>query len=169
MLDAGILHEDDRVELIAGEIVAMSPINAPHAGHVKRLIRLFTSRLGDRALISAQDPVQLGEDSQPQPDVALLKPRDDFYARSHPTPADVLLIVEVSDSTVDYDRDVKAPLYAPAGVPELWLVNLADGRLEADRLQGPKGYREQRRLWPGDEIAPLAFPEVIFRVDEILG
>lgn len=169
MAEAGILHEDDRVELIEGEIIEMSPINAPHASHVKRLNQLFMSRLGARVTLGVQDPVRLSEYSEPQPDLALLQPRDDFYQRSHPTPDDVFLLIEVSDSTVEYDRQVKAPLYARSGVREMWLINLGAGQVEVYRNPSPDGYREQRYLQRGEAVAPLAFPEASFRVDEILG
>lgn len=169
MAKAGILHADDRVELIEGEVVQMSPINALHAGHVKRVNQLFTSRLGKRVTLSVQDPVHLGDDSEPQPDIALLKPRADFYEQSHPTPDDVLLIVEISDTTVEYDREVKAPLYARHRIQELWLVNLPEGQLEVYRDPGPKGYKTRLLLSSGDGVTPLAFADVTLRVDEILG
>jgi len=169
MAEAGILHEDDRVELIEGEIIKMSPINAPHAGHVTRLNRLFTKRLGDKVLLSVQNPIRLGDDTEPQPDVTLLKPRADDYTKSHPKPADVLLVIEVSDSTVDYDRNVKAPLYARAKIPEMWMANLPEKRLEVFRDPSPKGYKTRQLLEQDDMISPLAFPEITFRVSEILG
>lgn len=169
MAEAGILHETDRVELIEGEIIKMSPINALHAGHVKRLIRLFTKRLGDKVLLDAQNPVSLGDYSEPQPDIVLLKPRADDYTKSHPKPADVLLVIEVSDSTVDYDRDVKAPLYAHAKILEMWLANLPEKRLEIFRDPGPKGYKTRQPLELTDTISPLAFPELKFRVSELIG
>ncbi len=169
MAEAGILHEGDRVELIEGEIIEMSPINAPHAGQVNRLNRLFSSRLGERVLLGVQNPVRLSEYSEPQPDVAWLRPRDDFFTHSHPTAEEVLLLVEVSDSTVDYDREVKAPLYARSGMSEMWLVNLPAGQLEVYRDPGPQGYKTRLVLKSGETVAPLAFPDVTFRVDEILG
>jgi hypothetical protein len=168
MLEVGILREDDRLELLEGEVVEMSPINPRHAASVKRLIRLFTSRLGDRALVDVQNPVQLDEHSEPQPDLALLEPRPDYYAQSHPTPAEVRLLVEVVDTTLDYDREVKAPVYARAAIPELWLVNLVDGWLEVYREPSPVGYRSIRRVLPGEHVAPLAFPDVTLAADELL-
>lgn len=169
MVAAGVFHEDDRIELIEGEFIEMSPINPSHAGRVNRLVRLFYRLLGDRAVISPQNPITIMDHSEPQPDVALLKPRDDFYTRSHPTPDDVLLVIEVSDATVEYDQNVKAALYARAGIPETWLVNLVEGRLEVFRGPGQRGYRERRLAWPGDEIVPVAFPDVVVKVSEILG
>lgn len=169
MLAAGVLHEDDRLELIEGEIVEMSPINPAHAGHIKRLIRLFEKKVGDRVVLGVQDPLDLGDDSQPQPDMLVLKPRDDFYEQAHPVPADVLLLIEVSDSTVAYDRNVKAPLYARAGVQEVWIVNLPDRQLEIYRHPTLGGYGEQRWLQPGETLTPTAFPDLTLAVDDILG
>jgi Uma2 family endonuclease len=169
MVPAGILKPDDRVELIEGEIVAMSPINPPHAGHVNQISNLLMARLAGRVVIATQNPVRLGQHSEPQPDVALLEPRSDFYARGHPTSDDVLLVIEVSDSTVDYDRDVKAPLYARSGIREMWLVNLNAGQVEVYRQPGTGGYAERLTLERGAEIAPAAFPDVSVPVDDLLG
>jgi Uma2 family endonuclease len=120
MLQAGVLGEDDRLELIEGEIVQLSPINSRHAACVNRLNALFTSRLTGRAVVSVQNPIRLDTHSEPQPDLALLKPRPDFYAASHPNPEDVLLVVEVADTSADYDRGVKLALYARVGIAEVW-------------------------------------------------
>jgi Uma2 family endonuclease len=125
MAAAGILGADERLELIEGQIVQITPIGSPHASSVKRTTSLFYRLLGDCATISVQDPVRLSNLSEPEPDVAVLRPRADFYAGAHPTPADVLLLVEVVDTTLRYDRRVKLPLYARSGIPEVWLVILA--------------------------------------------
>jgi Uma2 family endonuclease len=169
MAEAGILAEDERVELIAGEIVRMAPIGSRHAGCVKGLNRRLTRGLGERALISIQDPIAIGDDSEPEPDVAVLRPRDDDYACSHPRPADVLLIIEVGDSSLAYDRTVKLPLYARAGIAEAWLACLEERRLEVHRDPSTTGYREVRILRPGDRVTPLAFPDFELTVDSILG
>jgi Uma2 family endonuclease len=168
MLEAGILHEDDRLELIEGEIIEMSPINPAHASHVARLMRLFAKRLDERAFLSPQNPLDLGDLSQPEPDVLVLKPREDDYERSHPAPADVLLLVEVSDSTIDYDRNVKALLYARVGVREMWIVNLPERQLEIYRHPTRKGYNDHHTFKRGEAVALLAFPEATFQVSEIL-
>jgi len=118
MAEAGILGEDDRVELLEGEIVEMAPIGPPHAGCVNRLTRLLTSRLGDRAVVGVQNPIRLGSLSEPQPDLTLLRPRRDLYSEGHPEADDVLLVVEVASSTSAFDRQVKMPLYAQAGIPQ---------------------------------------------------
>ncbi len=168
MTEAGILSEDERVELIAGEIVRMAPIGSRHAGCVKRLNRRL-SRLGDRALVSVQDPVALGLSDEPEPDLAILRPRADDYSQSHPAPADIHLVIEVADFSLAYDRDVKIPLYAQAGIPEAWLVNLPQHVIEIYRDPAANGYREARVLHPGDRLSPQAFPDFELTVEMILG
>lgn len=124
MADAGILAEDDRVEMIAGEIVSMTPIGPLHASSVDSLAHFLREQLGRRALVRVQNPLRLDGRSEPQPDITVLRWRDDFYASAHPGPDDVMLLIEVLDSTVETDRDVKLQLYASAGIPAVWLVNL---------------------------------------------
>ncbi|HEY7649320.1 MAG TPA: Uma2 family endonuclease [Methylomirabilota bacterium] len=169
MAEVGILSEDDRVELLDGEIVEMTPIGSDHAGHVKRLIALFTSRLGARAVMSVHDPVGLSKHSEPQPDVALLRPREDFYARSHPRPEDVLLLIEVADTSVETDRHIKVPLYARAGLREVWLIDLGAERVEVYREPTAASYQQIRALARGQRIGPLAFPDLTLGVDDLLG
>jgi Uma2 family endonuclease len=130
MGEAGIFPRDARLELIEGEIFEMSPIGSAHAACVKFLSGLLNRLFGGTLIVSVQDPVRLDDFSEPQPDVALLRRRDDFYRGAHPTAADVLLVVEVADTTVVTDRSVKIPLYARAGIPEAWLVNIPEGRVE---------------------------------------
>jgi len=169
MAEAGILSEDDRVELIEGELVAMSPIGSRHAACVKRLVRLLDRAVGERAIVSVQDPIRLGRHSEPQPDVALLRYRPDFYASAHPGPEDVLLIVEVAEISADYDRTVKIPLYARHGIPEAWLVDLAKEHIEVYRQPGPEGYWETRTLRRGETLHLTALPGRTIAVEEILG
>ena len=169
MAEAGIFRPDERLELIDGEILIMSPVNAPHASEVKRLNRLFTEQLGDKALVGVQDPVRLGDIYAPQPDIALLRMREDFYRTEHPTAGDALLLVEVSDSTLKFDRDTKLPQYARHGIREVWIVNLQRRQLEVYRQPGVAGYKERQVLKTGDEIMPLALPDVTFKVSDILG
>ncbi|MFB2939042.1 Uma2 family endonuclease [Aerosakkonemataceae cyanobacterium BLCC-F154] len=169
MAEAGILGEDDRVELIAGEIVKMSPIGSPHSGCVNRLNRLFSVRLGDRAILSIQNPVRLNERTEPQPDIALLIPRTDFYSQRHPQPQEVLLIIEVSDTTIEYDREVKIPLYAAAGIVEVWIVSLAEELIEVYRQPLANNYAEIRQFRRGKDVSPLSFSDVVLSVDEVLG
>jgi Uma2 family endonuclease len=170
MGEAGILSEDDRVELLAGEIVSMSPSGPLHAGTVNRLTTLLSSRLRTQAIVGIQNPLLLRtEDSEPQPDAALLRPRTDFYTRAHPEAHDVYLVIEVADTPVEKDRDVKFPIYARAGIPEAWLLDLGVGRLEVHRHPTPDGYQDVRRFQRGQSVAPQVFPDVILTVDDLLG
>ncbi len=124
MAEAGILSEDDRVELLYGQIIPMSPIGKSHNACVNRLTQLMTLLLHDRAIVQIQGPVVIGDRSEPEPDVAILQPRDDFYAAGLPTAADALLLIEVADSSLEKDKHLKLPLYAAAEIPELWIVDL---------------------------------------------
>jgi Uma2 family endonuclease len=140
MAEAGILRPDDRVELIEGEIIDMAPIGSRHAAAVKRIAQVLTLALGKQATVSTQDPVRLDRHSEPQPDIAVLKPQADFYAAAHPGPSDVLLIVEVADSTLRFDRDIKLPLYARHGIPEVWLVDIEHAHFTVCNGPGAEGY-----------------------------
>lgn len=169
MAETGILGADERVELIEGEILQMSPIGSPHAACVDRFTRLLVRAAGDRAIVRVQNPVQLGDLSEPQPDLALLKPRPDFYAGAHPGPDDILLLVEVADSTLAYDRNRKLPLYARAGVPEVWIVDLDSRVIEAYRDPASQGYREAVRKGPGASLPLPGLPGATLGVDQVLG
>lgn len=153
LAQAGILGEDDRVELIEGEIVMMTPIGSRHAACVSRTTRLLVGILGDRAIARVQLPVRLDDHSEPEPDVCLARPRGDEYATGHPGPADLLLLIEVSDSSLAYDRGVKLPLYGRSGVPAVWILDL--GRSLVEAYSGPSldGYLERRTLRAGDRLA----------------
>ena len=168
MAEAGILSPRDRVELIDGEIMEKAAIGSHHAGCVTYLNNTLSHMLGRRVIVRVRGPVRLSEYSEPEPDVTLLRPRADFYWDAHPGPEDVMLIVEVSHSTVEYDRDVKTPLYAEAGIPELWLVNLDEDYI--DGLSDPvgAGYRARRRYVRGERIAPALLPEALLDVSQIL-
>ncbi len=166
--EAGVLGEDDRVELIEGEIVAMSPIGSLHATCVRRLIRLFSRGVRERAIVDVQNPIRLGEHSEPQPDLALLKPRPDFYAQAHPGPADVLLVVKVAETSAEVDRAVKVPLYAQAGIPEVWLVDLAAERIEVYRRPSSQGYQDVQTVRRGERVAPVTFPDLELAVEAVL-
>lgn len=155
MGETGIFHEDDRVELIEGEIIEMSPIGSPHSGTTTRLQTLLIRAIGDRGIVSSQNPVLLGDFSEPQPDIALLRPRDDFYTRSHPTPADVLLLIEVAESSLSYDRDLKLPLYARHGIPAVWLVDLQNRQLLLFSQPMETGYQAMETA---DISHPIAVP-----------
>lgn len=169
MGEAGVLTEDDRVELLDGQIVQMSPIGTPHSSTVARLNALFFRGFRDRATIWVQNPIVLDRWSEPQPDVCVLAPRADFYRAAHPRPRDVLLGVEVMDTSRGYDRALKVPLYAKAELREVWLVDLKTQVIEVYRRPALRGYRVQQTATRGQTIAPLAFPRVRFRVAELLG
>lgn len=143
MAEVGLLSPDARVELIDGEIIDMAPIGSRHASAVSLLTQRLIRAVGDSAIVWSQSPVRLDVRSEPQPDLALLRPRADHYAGGHPAPPDVLLIVEVSDTTLDYDRNVKAGLYARYGIPALWIVDLAHGRLHTCQRPADGGYRDR--------------------------
>ncbi|MBI4279266.1 MAG: Uma2 family endonuclease [Armatimonadetes bacterium] len=168
MADAGILTEDDRVELIQGEIVEMVPIGSRHAACVNRLAQSLAREAAGDTIVSVQNPVRLGEDSEPQPDVALLRPRPDFYAGGLPGPTDVLLVVEVAETSADSDREIKIPLYARAGVPEVWLVDLRAATVEVYRNPSPQGYRAAVRHRRGEPLSVEALPDLRVLVDEVL-
>ena len=169
MAEAGILTEDDRVELIDGEIVEMSPIGKHHAGVVNRLTALLHRVVGASLVIAVQNPIYLRDDLELQPDIAVLKFRDDYYAEQLPTPADTLLIIEVADTSLAYDRDLKVPRYASGGVPEVWLVNLPEGVIEVCREPAAAAYRDIRQVRRGEMLSLPGVPHVHISVDDILG
>jgi len=168
MAVGGVFTEDDRVELLEGEVVEMAPIGSRHAGCVNRLNMFFAKRLTGLAIVAVQNPVRLNEHSEPQPDFALLRPRPDAYASRHPGPEDVVLLVEVADTTAAWDRGHKLPLYAAAGVPEVWLVDLTAAVVEVCHRPEGAAYREVRAAVPAEHIAPEAFPEVSLSVRDLL-
>lgn len=169
MAEAGILGEDDRVELIAGEVVDMSPIGTRHAACVDRLNMALTRHAGSTAIVRVQSPIQLDDYSEPQPDLVLLGVRDDFYMYSHPTPADVLLLIEVADSSTMYDRTTKLPLYARSAVPEVWLVSVPDERIE--RYTQPLNgiYQVIQIVQRGQDVVSTALPNLTIAADAIFG
>ena len=165
----GFLGIDERVELIRGEIVEMSPIGEDHASSVMRLNVLLSSVFGRRLYVNVQNPLRLDDETLTQPDVTLLRPRDDFYSRQHRGPEDVLLLIEVSDTTLAYDRRVKADLYSAAGVLECWIINLPKRVIEVYSEPRPDGYRTVTRYAPGETLSPLAFADVVLNVEDVLG
>ncbi len=170
MGETGILGPDDRVELIEGEIIEMTPIGSRHAATVARIHHLFSTRLGDRAVVWVQNPLLLARhQSEPEPDVMLLAPRTDFYAAGLPEPAAVRLLVEVADSSLPYDRRTKFPLYARSGVDEAWLVDLEVGRLEIHHGPGGGTYHDVRVPRADETFAPAAFPDLGLRLRDLLG
>ena len=173
MGEVGILREDERVELIDGIVTKMNPIGSEHAACVNKLNRHFSRALSpEDATIGVQNPIVLDDGTEPEPDLALLKPRDDAYASAHPRPADVLLVVEVADTTVEEDRTVKLPRYAAAGIPEVWLVNIPDRKIEVYQTPvgtgADAGYKIRVEYRPGETLSPGVFPDVKVGVADIL-
>lgn len=169
MVEAGVLHEHDRVELLDGQVVVLTPIGSRHAAAVDRLTHLFSALVGNDAIVRVQNPIVLGQYWEPQPDVCLLRPRDDFYASAHPRERDVLLAIEVADTSDSDDRERKLPAYARAGIAEAWLVDLEHDTLEVHQDPGPEGYSAVRVLRRGDTLAPFAFPTAGCAVEQVLG
>ncbi|TYQ26882.1 Uma2 family endonuclease [Pseudanabaena sp. UWO311] len=167
MLEAGVFAESDRLELINGEIRVMSPIGRKHAACVAKTSRAFQIKLGNQAFIWTQNPIRLGDHSEPQPDLAILKWRDDFYAEALPTSDDILLIIEVADSTLAYDRDVKNTLYAANGIPEMWLFDVNKKVVEGYSQPSVSGYKRMQRYEQNETLAMLVFPDIVFSWEDI--
>jgi Uma2 family endonuclease len=159
MAEAGILTEDSRVELIEGVIVDMSPIGSHHAGLVGQIVRLLAGE-PTSAMLWIQSPIRLGNYTEPEPDIVLLKPRNDFYKKSLPQPEDILLLIEVADSSVDYDRKIKIPLYAEHGVPEVWLIDLNLNQIEIYLEPSKDGFRKLLKPAPETALSPTLIPEI---------
>lgn len=168
MAETGVLAADARVELIEGELIDMASIGTRHAATVKRLNRLVTQAVGTQAIVSVQDPLRLSRRSEVQPDLALLKPRDDFYAGEAPAGADALLVIEVADTTSRYDRRIKAPLYARHGVPELWIIDLDAGCVRILRAPQDGEYRDVTSLAAPGQIDVQAMPGVTLDLSAVL-
>lgn len=165
--ELSVFNENSRVELMDGELVAMPPIGSQHAGHLDCVAQQCFRKVVVKTIVRVQSPIQLDDHSEPEPDLALLRHREDFYTRSHPRPDDVLLLIEVSDSTLRYDREVKVPHYAKAGVPEVWILDIAHQRLEIYRRPSAEGYRQI--LYPElqEQVAPVLLPELVFSVEQL--
>lgn len=169
MAEAGILTENDRVELVEGEIIKMAPIGSRHAACVRHLDTLLHHQVGAAITVSVQNPVRVDDYSEPEPDIALLRSRDDFYAEKHPTPADVLLIMEIAETSVDYDRGVKLPLYVRAGIPEFWLINLSEENIEIYTRPIDGVYQKLRQAMRGGVLVSHVVPGLTLGVDAVLG
>ena len=165
----GIIKAGARVELIDGEILEMSPIGRRHRSSVDRAVDVFAPRLHGTAIVRVQSSITLGEYGEPEPDLTLLRFRADFYAESDETPEDILLIVEVADSSEAYDRRTKGPLYARFGIPDYWLVDLNRDLVTVYRDPTPNGYASSRVYPRGESVSPLAFPDLTVAVDDIVG
>lgn len=167
--EVGLLPEDRHFELIRGEIIEMPIPGSPHSGNVKRVLQEIYLKLGNTVIIGVQDPLSIDRLSLPMPDITVAKRRADFYKESHPTAADVLFVVEVSHTTASYDKNIKAPLYAEAGVPEYWQLDVSRGVLIVRTDPRDGDYRNTRILEPGQTVSPELLPDATFSIDELLG
>lgn len=168
VVEAGILHEDERLELIDGVIVHKMPTNLPHRGTVIRLIRVFIVALHDRALVQSQGSTGLDNYWEPEPDISVLRMRDDEYTREPVRPEEVLLVMEVADTSLAYDRDVKGKRYSEAQIPEFWLWDINGGALLIHRDPHPDGYHQIITIRGDQPASPLAFPDLVVTPDGIL-
>jgi Uma2 family endonuclease len=168
MVDAGILTEDDRVELIHGEILAMSPIGPRHSAAVLRATQALVRLMGDRAIVGVQGSIRLDEYDEPQPDIYLLRPKEDYYASGHAGPADIFLIVEMADSSLEYDQTIKARLYAETGVAEYWIADVRNDRLLVYSELHDSTYASCHELHRGETTAPRLLPDCRITVDILL-
>jgi len=166
MVESGILSEDENIELLGGEINEKSPIGVHHAYAVRTLTNLLVKQIGHAAIIDVQNPIRLDEDSMPLPDIAVLRPRN--YSSALPTPADVLLVIEVADSSLAYDRGMKFPRYAAAGITETWLIDLAAEIVERHTEPRDGLYRQITLARVGDTLASTVLTELTIPVDTVL-
>jgi Uma2 family endonuclease len=167
MVETGILGKDDRVELIDGEVFAMSPIGPPHAGIVNRLNAFLNRALAGTAIVSVQNPIRLNDYAEPQPDLAILRLKDDFYAHAHPTPADILLLIEVADSSLEYDSTEKMPRYAQEAIPEVWLIDVEKRVVTQYAHPTVTGYRHQITLASGQMLVAQTIVGLEVAIDAI--
>jgi Uma2 family endonuclease len=168
MGQAGILSEDDRVELVAGEVITMTPIGPRHNAAVSRATRALVTAVGDEAIVLAQGSIRLDLYHEPQPDLVLLRPRADYYASRLAGPADIFLIIEVAESSIDYDREVKARLYATAGIQEYWLADLNENLVLSYSVPQDGAYSNLQRYHRGQSIAPQLLPNCVIAVAALL-
>ncbi len=168
MTEAGVLNEDSRVELIRGQIIDMASIGAPHFRMVNRLTRLLVPLVGAQGIVSIQNPVRLDDGSEPQPDVTILHPRMDEEDAGTPGPSDVLLLIEVADSSLMFDRATKLPMYAEAGIREFWIVNLQERAVEVHRNPEGDRYARVRRIGSGELLDILLLPGLTLPTMELV-
>ena len=172
LAELGFFHEDDRVELIRGEIIPMAAKGTLHSTFSRRLIRELSKLIGNQGTLQSQDPISINPDSEPEPDVAILRNKDDDYLNFHPTPQDVLLLIEIADSSLKYDQEIKLPLYAEAGISDYWIFNIIENCLETynepyQDLQGKFGYRRKVIYLPNETINLPCFPELALDLSTI--
>jgi Uma2 family endonuclease len=169
MAQTGILTEEDRVELLDGEIIQVTPIGPRHANCVDQLNRLLAPAVSGKGIVRVQGPIRLAGDSEPEPEIAVLRERALGYGDAHPAPVDVLLVVEVADNSIGYDRARKVPAYARAGIPEVWLVDLTENRIEVYREPEAEGrYRSVQAVGRDATLSPLNLPNVTVSTAELL-
>lgn len=165
----GIFSEGNRIELIEGEIVEMAAKGTAHVVCVSRLNHWFGRRSDNLYWVLVQDPIVVSDVSEPEPDITLTRIKPDDYRSGLPRPSDIYLVIEVAESSLSFDRGRKADLYARAGIVEYWVVDAVNSRFEIFRLPSPQGYREVRTFYPGESVSPLAFPDLVLPVSEIVG
>ena len=169
MAERGAFDPDERVELVGGQIFDMSPIGTLHARCVKFLNSFLSTRLGGKLIVSVQDPIMLDDLSEPQPDIAVLAFREDFYKEALPAAGDVRLIIEVADTSAEFDRGVKFQRYAAAGIPEAWLIDLNNDRVEVHFAPQASAYSRANIYQRGENAVSRTIPEIELAVDNILG
>ncbi len=167
MIETGIIPEGEHIELISGQVFNMVAKGTRHTHCTRQLFKQLLNLIGDLADVQSQDPITLPNNSEPEPDIVVARLRDDNYANSHPAPADILLLIEVADSSIDFDRNTKAPIYAAAGISEYWIVNLIDSRLEI--YSQPEGdiYTNTQIILPPRLIQLPHFPDIALDLDPI--
>jgi Uma2 family endonuclease len=168
MLDTGILREGERVELLDGDILQMSSMGARHAATVYRIDKILTRMFGDQAMVRGQLPLHVDKFSEPEPDIAVVRPRSDAYVTAHPTPDDVLLLVEIADTTLEFDCEVKIPVYAIAQIQEVWIVDLTSDRFSIYQHPSGDGYQSMVHRARGDSISPKTRPDITVQISELL-
>lgn len=168
MAESGVLQPDERVELLEGQIIQMAAKGTAHSAAVSRIEKLLRNRLGDRGLLRFQDPVRLNDYSEPEPDVAVVHPDPSYYEDHHPTPEEVFWLIEVSDSTLKFDCEVKAPAYSRSGIQEYWVLDVNDRKLHVYRLPSATGYQSETILSEALTIAPVAFSDCTIAIQEML-
>jgi Uma2 family endonuclease len=168
MAKSGILQPDERIELLDGVIIQMAAKGTAHSSSVSRLEKLLGDRLSDRTLLRFQDPVRMSDYSEPEPDIAVVHPDPLFYEDHHPIPSEVYLLIEVSDTTLRFDRETKASLYARSGIVDYWVLDVQDRRLHVYREPSADGYQSETILAEELTVSPLAFPDCVIRVKDML-
>jgi Uma2 family endonuclease len=166
MMESGIIREGEKVELILGQIFTMAAKGTRHTLSTRKLFKQLLGLIGDRADVQSQDPITLTNNSEPEPDIVIARLRSDDYVNSHPSPDDIILLIEVADSTIKFDRDTKAQLYAAAGISEYWIVNLIDDRLEIYRQPEGNIYTGVQIITPPRSINLPEFPEILLNIDD---